>query len=398
MPINNFEKGKNNEEQIKNKKSSKQINSKKAENKMKVLEENRNKTKHIKYKDIKKNNKKAEIKTLSNRNTNYNTKKIEGEKMERKPKEKKEIKEILEKEIKNIKRKILKEKEPIKKKKITLKNKLEIKKTKEKNKIFKALEKKTKEKLSKIRKPKKKKEVKAKFLPEYYDLPNTYNKTLVKILAQTPFNMFVYWDISEDDKNKYKETYGENFFEITKPVLIIYNETKNYSFEIEINDFANSWYFPISDTKCKYRVELGRRIKDNYFENKNSYNKENILKSQIKTNIENLLKNKYMSITQSNNIESPNDHILFEKRYPLINGKAIIKYRNVKNNTDIDQYIDFNKFLNSTKDIYSNNEIYGIYKAIYSDEILNEYINGREQPINNPSSGNISSMSFNNLK
>ena len=49
-------------------------------------------------------------------------------------------------------------------------------------------------------------------------------------------------------------TYYDNlddFFEKTKPVLIINNQTMNYSFEIEINDFANCWYFNINDEKCE---------------------------------------------------------------------------------------------------------------------------------------------------
>lgn len=35
---------------------------------------------------------------------------------------------------------------------------------------------------------------------EYYDLPYRYNQTTVKLLAQTPNSLFVYWDISDDDK------------------------------------------------------------------------------------------------------------------------------------------------------------------------------------------------------
>ena len=35
---------------------------------------------------------------------------------------------------------------------------------------------------------------------EYYDLPFRYNQTTVKILAQTPTNLFIYWDISDADK------------------------------------------------------------------------------------------------------------------------------------------------------------------------------------------------------
>ena len=98
---------------------------------------------------------------------------------------------------------------------------------------------------------------------EYYDLPYRYNETIVKILYQTPDTLFVYWDIADSDRENYIKQYGENFFNITRPVLIVHNDTMNYSFEVPINDFANSWYLHINDSKCDYRVELGRR--PNYY-------------------------------------------------------------------------------------------------------------------------------------
>ena len=38
-------------------------------------------------------------------------------------------------------------------------------------------------------------------ISEYYDLPTKYEKTVVKILAQTPNTLFVYWDISQSDRD-----------------------------------------------------------------------------------------------------------------------------------------------------------------------------------------------------
>ncbi len=108
-------------------------------------------------------------------------------------------------------------------------------------------------------------------LVEYYDLPYRYNETVVRILAQTPTTLFVYWDISDKDREKYVETYGENFFANTTPVLIVHNKTMNYSFEIEINDFANSWYFTVFDSKCDYEIELGRRAKPMQIQLPNNY-------------------------------------------------------------------------------------------------------------------------------
>ena len=115
---------------------------------------------------------------------------------------------------------------------------------------------------------------------EYYDLPYRYNQTVVKVLAQTPTTLFIYWDISDNDIEKFKEKYGNDFFETTEPVLIIYNDTLNYQFEVKINDFANSWYLHVADSKCDYRVELGRKpirkIYDIYDLYKGLYKSENV--------------------------------------------------------------------------------------------------------------------------
>ena len=177
---------------------------------------------------------------------------------------------------------------------------------------------------------------------EYYDLPYRYNETTVKILAQTPKTLFVYWDISDSDKEKYIKQYGNDFFEKTKPVLIINNVTMNYTFEIEINDFANCWYFDINDEKCEYSVELGRRLKEN-----------------LVNNIE--VPNNYLYITSSNKIESPNGHILFEK------DQNIVFYKNVKSNKTFSKDISNIEFMKHIGKAYKMQEI---YKKIYKDENL----------------------------
>lgn len=145
------------------------------------------------------------------------------------------------------------------------------------------------------------------FQSEYYDLPQMYNKTIVKILAQTPKMLFIYWEISEDDRNLFKKLYGENFFNNTKPILVVYNDTMNYSFEVEIDDFANSWYLHINDANCDYHIELGRKpISHKVQNNETSYIPY------------------YVYITSSNEMASPNNRILFDPRIKTI------RFRNVK--------------------------------------------------------------------
>lgn len=237
-----------------------------------------------------------------------------------------------------------KENEELKNKKTTTKKSTTVKKTTTAKKTS------TRKSTTKKSTTSKKKE-KILTVAEYYDLPQKYNKTVVKVLAQTPKTLFIYWEISDDDINKYKTQFGENFFETTKPVLIIYNDTLNYSFEVEINDFANSWYLHVNDSNSDYRVELGRR--------------------RI---VNNDLKNNYVFITSSNEIESPNDHILFN------NSQKMIYYRNVKTNVKTSTSISSISFIENMGKIY---DVYDLYEEFYKNE-------DNLENLSNPSSSTLS--------
>lgn len=206
-------------------------------------------------------------------------------------------------------------------------------------------------------------------IAEYYDLPYRYNQTIVKLLYQTPTTLFIYWDISDEDREKFKKTYGEDFFEKTKPVLVVHNETKGYSFEVEINDFANCWYLNVNDSKCKYKIELGRKP----FEV--MYNGE---VTEVKTTPK--ITQSYIPITSSNEVESPNDHILFEKK------QEMVYFKNVKNNTVTTKNIASLNFVKSIGKVYKVNDF---YKKFYKDEDLDSF-----DKIQNPSSNSLSSSRF----
>lgn len=221
---------------------------------------------------------------------------------------------------------------------------------------------------------------------EYYDLPLKYNKTVVKLLAQTPKTLFVYWEISDDDIKRFKEQYGDNFFESTRPVLIVHNDTLNYSFEVPINDFANSWYLHVNDSKSDYRIELGRRPIENYQPPVVQYNSQTVDSTEYAENEvkseenEELKENKgakpveqkpnYIYITSSNEIESPNDHILFEKE------QKMVYFRNVKTNVENAVPITSLSFIQNMGKIY---ELQNIYEKLYVNK---EYL----KKLSNPSS------------
>lgn len=173
---------------------------------------------------------------------------------------------------------------------------------------------------------------------EYYDLPLSYDNTLVKILYQTPTKLFVYWELSSAQADNYRKEFGEDFFNNTKPVLIVRNETKNYSFEVDINDFANSWYLNVPDAKCNYSIELGRRVKEN---------------------INYSIPNNFVSISSSNTVESPNDHILFDKE------QKMVYFKNVKTNEITSKNIANFNFIRNIGKIYN---IYDYYKTLYKDD------------------------------
>ena len=167
---------------------------------------------------------------------------------------------------------------------------------------------------------------------EYYDLPYRYNQTLIKILAQTPHSLFLYWDVSDEDRQNMIKAYGDNFFYETKPVLLVHNKTQNYSFEVEVDDFTNSWYLRTPTSNCAFEVELGRK-------KTNSNN----------TNITFGTKDNVLHISVSNVIDSPNDHILND--FP-----RNVLFRNVKTNELEERKVNSLSIMkNMYKDIELNN-------------------------------------------
>ena len=142
----------------------------------------------------------------------------------------------------------------------------------------------------------------------------------------------------------------------------------NYSFEIPINDFANSWYLHVNDSKCNYKIELGRR--SNFNNDNNDSNNNNI-------------KTDYIYISSSNEIESPNDHVLFNT-----NENNTIKFRNIKNNleTSISLY-DIVKHLPAMQKVQNipyidENLLKALYSGIYNHEDISFF-----EKLTNPSSG-----------
>ena len=169
------------------------------------------------------------------------------------------------------------------------------------------------------------------------------------MLYQTPTKLFVYWDIADEDRKNFIKKYGEDFFNNTYPILIIKNESLDYSFEIPINDFANTWYFEVNYTNCKYSAELGRRFKENNSE--------------------------YVYVSNSNDMDAPNDHILFDE-----NLKTVF-FKNVKTNIITEKDITTLAFLKNIGKIYKLCNINADFDSLDFDKLRNLRLD-----ITNPSS------------
>ena len=218
---------------------------------------------------------------------------------------------------------------------------------------------------------------------EYYYLPYRYNQTVVKVLAQTPTNLFVYWDIADSDRENFKKKYGYDFFDKTRPVLIVHNETMNYAFEVDINDFANSWYLHVNDANCDYKIELGRKPIYNYVQREVGELEQKDLNSDFNKYPSKPIDKDYFYVTISNDIDAPNNHILAEDYNKPINSVLI---RNVKSNTEYTKNIDnlpISKYLNNLFNIQD------IYKKLFEENTIKDFYD-----LSNPSSGNPSSGSF----
>ena len=89
---------------------------------------------------------------------------------------------------------------------------------------------------------------------EYYELPKSYNRTVIRLLVQSPTRMFVYWEVSNETITEFNKKYRN--YDDCIVVLKVTNLTHNYSYSIPVNPFANNYYIEVEDSGCNYQVEL----------------------------------------------------------------------------------------------------------------------------------------------
>lgn len=155
---------------------------------------------------------------------------------------------------------------------------------------------------------------------EYYDLPIKYNQTRLKLLVQSPNRLYAYWDISDET---IKLFYINNWnYNEALPFLRVSNITKNYSYDFNIDPYANNYYISVTDTGCKYKIELIRKIKD----------------KEIKISSSNLV------IAPRNYVTNEYDEAIFRNYICLGDFKKIKLFKPIHNAkqkfTDFEKYFD----------------------------------------------------------
>lgn len=106
----------------------------------------------------------------------------------------------------------------------------------------------------------------AKGTPSELEFPTSYGKNQVTLLVRDPDWLYAYWEITATAQSEFSKQYGDAW-NISKPTLRVYDvtdaDTKHY--DIQIQDYSNSWYIHVGKPNHTFFVDLGRVLPDGSF-------------------------------------------------------------------------------------------------------------------------------------
>ncbi len=105
-----------------------------------------------------------------------------------------------------------------------------------------------------------------------YELPVSYGDTRIVVQVRDPYWMHSYWEISQDKINLVCRDLGSAINDARR-ILRVYDITNvifngsnaNKYFDIDINDYANSWYINPQEAGRSFCVEIGFLLADGRF-------------------------------------------------------------------------------------------------------------------------------------
>ncbi len=104
------------------------------------------------------------------------------------------------------------------------------------------------------------------------DLPYQYDQDRIVLQVRDPRWVHTYWELRGQTLDQLKGRFGDDFRR-AKKVLRVYDVTNiifngsnaNSFLDIQINDFANSWYIDTGGPGCFWCVDLGLMLADGRF-------------------------------------------------------------------------------------------------------------------------------------
>ncbi|MDD5097724.1 MAG: DUF4912 domain-containing protein [Candidatus Omnitrophica bacterium] len=104
------------------------------------------------------------------------------------------------------------------------------------------------------------------------DIPNSYDQDKIVLQVRDPHWLHTYWELRNQTLAGLRKRLGDDF-ERSKRVLRVYDVTNisfngsnaNSFFDIQVNDFTNSWYIDTNGPGRSWCVDLGLMLPDGRF-------------------------------------------------------------------------------------------------------------------------------------
>lgn len=99
------------------------------------------------------------------------------------------------------------------------------------------------------------------------EFPSSYGKSQLNLLVRDPEWLYAYWEITATVQSEFSRQYGDVWNE-SIPTLRVYdvtNEDESTFYDIQIQDYADSWYLHVGKPNHTFFVDLGRVLPDGSF-------------------------------------------------------------------------------------------------------------------------------------
>lgn len=102
-------------------------------------------------------------------------------------------------------------------------------------------------------------------------LPEYYGEDRLVLLPRDPYSLFAYWEISASTREHIRESWGEDIWRNSSPVLRICKHrwsrqgTIDSVIDIDLKPGADNWYISVTGPDHFYHAELGWRRPEGIF-------------------------------------------------------------------------------------------------------------------------------------